>query len=63
VNGSIMAALSVLVLFLLGLVAMLAGLVISAFEIRVSHRALDYEVQRVLNLPVSPGRLPTGRPR
>ena len=51
VSGSAVAAAAVLVLFLLGTVALLVGLFISALEIRVSHRALDYEIHQVLNLP------------
>jgi hypothetical protein len=51
VSGSAVAAVGVLVLFLAGVLGLLVGLFISAFEIRVSHRALDYEIQRVLDLP------------
>ncbi len=63
ISGSPAAAVAILVLFLTGMLALLSGLIMSALEIRVSHRALDYEVQRVLNLQVSPGRPSTGRPR
>lgn len=62
-SGSVAAAVAVLVLFLIGLVALLVGLMISALEIRVSHRALDFEVQRVLNLPAHLSRPPRDRPR
>ena len=63
ISGSPVAALAILILFLIGLLALLSGLIMSALEIRVSHVALDYEVQRVLNLRASPGRPPTDRPR
>jgi Protein of unknown function (DUF2721) len=61
VSGSAVAAAAVLVLFLLGMLALLVGLFISALEIRISHRALDYEIQQVLNLQASPSRPPRGR--
>jgi len=53
----------VLVLFAGGMLALLVGLFISAVEIRISHRAVDFEVQRVLSLhePAKPS--PTDRPR
>ncbi len=64
-SGSPVAAVAILILFLIGLLALLSGLIMSALEIRVSHLALDYEVQRVLNLPadLSRGRPPRDRPR
>ena len=56
---------AILILFLIGLLALLSGLIMSALEIRVSHLALDYEVQRVLNLPAdfNQRRPPTDHPR
>jgi hypothetical protein len=63
ISGSPVAAVAILILFLIGLLALLTGLIVSALEIRVSHVALDYEVQRVLNLPARLGRPPTDHPR
>jgi hypothetical protein len=64
-SGSPLAAQSVLVLFLIGVLTLLLGLTISSLEIRVSHRAVDYEVQRVLSLPAdfNQRRPPTDRPQ
>jgi uncharacterized protein DUF2721 len=50
VTGSTGVAQLVLVLFVVATAAMLVGVVLSAIEIRVSHRALAYEVHRVLRL-------------
>jgi hypothetical protein len=49
VTTSTVIAVSVLILFLVGTLMLLVGVVISAIEIRVSHRALAYEVHRVLD--------------
>ncbi len=40
----------VMVVFLLGMAALLIGVLITAVEIRSSHRAIQYEVQHVLSL-------------
>ena len=49
-SGSSMIAQLVLGLFLLGTLLLLAGVVMSALEIRVSHGAVDWEVRRVMSL-------------
>lgn len=43
-------ALGALVLFLLGTAALLVGVVLTAIEVRVSHLAIRFEVERVLSL-------------
>ena len=50
VSGSLVIATLVLALFLLGTLMLLAGVVLSAIEIGISHRALAYEIERVLAL-------------
>ena len=50
VTGSVAVATLVLALFLVGTLMLLVGVVLSAVEIRISHRALAYEVERVLKL-------------
>lgn len=39
-----------LIVFLIGVVLLLLGVVLTALEVRTSHRALHYEVQRVAGL-------------
>jgi hypothetical protein len=50
VSSSVAVGTVVLILFMLGTFALLVGVVLSALEIRISHRALDYETGRVLSL-------------
>jgi hypothetical protein len=50
VSGATVIASVVLALFLLGTLLLLIGVLISAVEIGVSHRALAFEVRRVLDL-------------
>jgi hypothetical protein len=50
VTTSVVVAQGVLVLFILGTLMLLVGVLLSALEIRVSHRALAFEVRRVLDL-------------
>ena len=50
VSGSSQVAQGVLALFLLGTLLLLVGVVLSAIEIRISHRALEYEVRQTLAL-------------
>ncbi len=41
---------SIVVVFLLGTLGLLLGVILATWEIRASHRAIDFEVQRVLSL-------------
>jgi hypothetical protein len=50
VSGSAALATAVLVVFLAGIAALFAGLVLTLLEIRTSHLAVHYEVNRVLGL-------------
>jgi hypothetical protein len=61
---SAVLAMGVLGLFLLGTLMLLVGVVLSAIEVGVSHGALHYEVQRVLDLQrdVQAQRSPTVNP-
>ncbi len=49
IDSSFVATLSLLV-FLAGLIALLYGVLLVSMEIRQSHRAIQYEVERVLHL-------------
>jgi hypothetical protein len=42
------AATAVLIVFLIGITAMLVGVVLTVNEIRLSHHAIEYEARRVL---------------
>lgn len=44
------AATAALLVFLVGTIGLLIGSVLTAIEISFSHRALDYEVQRIMKL-------------
>jgi Flp pilus assembly protein TadB len=49
-TGSSGVAIGVLVLFLLGTLALLVGVLLSALEIRMSHGAVEYELDRIMSL-------------
>jgi hypothetical protein len=42
---------AIIVVFLLGMAVLLIGVLLTTWEIRQSHRAVEYEAQRVLSLP------------
>ena len=47
----------VLAMFVGGIVAILVSIILIALEVRISQRAVAFEVQRVLQLDESPGRV------
>jgi hypothetical protein len=42
----------VLLVFVLGTLALLGGVLITAWEVRISHRAVHYEVERILKMQI-----------
>ena len=52
--GGAWLATAVLIVFLLGVAALFAGLLVTVLEVRISHQAVHYEVRRVLGLGVPP---------
>ena len=44
----------ILALFVLGMAALFAGMVLMVMEIRTSHRAVHYEIMETLKLPAPP---------
>ncbi len=49
-SSPILAGSAIIVVFLLGMAALLIGVLLTTWEIRQSHRAVEYEARRVLSL-------------